>query len=105
MQATHIFSAKNIRILYIESVKIFNEMTLNELVKLTTVEQLGPDHLKVSLKNIKYYNLENFLLYIPVCCKYFWYSSVIGIDGEFGGPGFSSISNALNKRMYRDNVK
>ena len=32
----HIFSAKNIRILYIESAKTVNEMTLNELVKLTT---------------------------------------------------------------------
>ena len=27
--ATHIFSAKNIRILYIESAKTVNEMTLN----------------------------------------------------------------------------
>ena len=36
-KATHIFSAKNIRILYIESAKIVNEMTLNELVKLTTL--------------------------------------------------------------------
>ena len=32
---THIFSAKNIRILYIKSAKTVNEMTLNELVKLT----------------------------------------------------------------------
>ena len=29
-KATHIFSAKNIRILYIESAKTVNEMTLNE---------------------------------------------------------------------------
>ena len=29
------FSAKNIRILYIESIKTVNEMTLNELIKLT----------------------------------------------------------------------
>ena len=36
-KATHIFSAKNIRILYIESAKIVNEMTLNEFVKLTTL--------------------------------------------------------------------
>ena len=34
-KATHIISAKNIRILYTESVKTVNEMTLNELVKLT----------------------------------------------------------------------
>ena len=43
-KATHIFSAKNIRILYIESAKRVNEMTLNELVKLTSIEQLGPGH-------------------------------------------------------------
>ena len=39
-EATHIFSAKNIRILYIESAKTVNEMTLNELV---SFEQLGQD--------------------------------------------------------------
>ena len=36
-KATHIFSAKNIRVLYIESAKTVNEMILNELVKLTTL--------------------------------------------------------------------
>ena len=41
-KATHIFSAKNIRILYIESAKTGNEMTLNELVKLTTLWTIGP---------------------------------------------------------------
>ena len=34
-KATHIFSAKNIRILCIESAETVNEMTLNEHVKLT----------------------------------------------------------------------
>ena len=34
-KAIHIFSAKNIRILYIESAKTVNEMTLKVLVKLT----------------------------------------------------------------------
>ena len=38
----HIFSAKNIRILCIESPKTVNEMTLNELVKLTTLWTTGP---------------------------------------------------------------
>ena len=33
-KATHIFLAKNISILCIESAKTVNEMTLNELVKL-----------------------------------------------------------------------
>ena len=37
------FSAKNIRILYIESAETVNEMTLNELIKLRCFEQLGPD--------------------------------------------------------------
>ena len=41
-KATHIFSAKNIRILYIESAKTVNEMTLNELIKLTTLWTTGP---------------------------------------------------------------
>ena len=39
--ALHIFSAKNIRILYIESAKTVKEMTLNELVKLTTLWTTG----------------------------------------------------------------
>ena len=41
-KATHIFLAKNIGILYIESAKTVNEMTLNELVKLTTLWTTGP---------------------------------------------------------------
>ena len=41
-KATHIFSAKNIRILYIESAKTVNKMTLNKLVKLTTLWTTGP---------------------------------------------------------------
>ena len=41
-KATHICSAKNIRILCIESAKTVNEMTLNELVKLTTLWSTGP---------------------------------------------------------------
>ena len=41
-KATHIFSAKNIRILCIESAKTVNEMTLKELVKLTTLWTTGP---------------------------------------------------------------
>ena len=51
-KATHIFTAKNIRILYIESAKTVNEMTLNELVKLTSFEQLGPENWTVKLSNL-----------------------------------------------------
>ena len=45
MQKLHVltfFQQKNIRILYIESVKTVNEMTLNDLVKLTTLWTTGP---------------------------------------------------------------
>ena len=35
-------SAKNIKILYIESAKTVKEMTLNEIVKLTTLWTTGP---------------------------------------------------------------
>ena len=48
-KATHIYSAKNIRILYIESAKTVNEMTLNELVKLTTLWTTGPSLEKYTL--------------------------------------------------------
>ena len=41
-KATHIFSAKKFRKLYIESAKIVNEMAHNELVKLTTLWTTGP---------------------------------------------------------------
>ena len=41
-KATHIFSAKNNRILYTEFAKTVNEMTLNKLVKLTKLWTTGP---------------------------------------------------------------
>ena len=44
--ATHIFSTKNIRILFIESAKTVNEITLNELVKLTRLWTTGPWYFK-----------------------------------------------------------
>ena len=50
-KATRIFSAKNIRTLCIESTKTVNEMTLNELVKLTTLWTTGPRTLKEKKKN------------------------------------------------------
>ena len=36
-KGTDIFSAKNIRILYIESAKTVNEMILDEIIKLRTL--------------------------------------------------------------------
>ena len=41
-KATHIFSTKNIRILCIGSAKTVNEMTLNDVVKLTMLWTTGP---------------------------------------------------------------
>ena len=51
-KATHIFSAKNIRILCIESPRTVNEMTLNELVKLTTLWTTGPCSCLCSEQNV-----------------------------------------------------
>ena len=55
-KATHIFSAKNIGILYIESAKTVNEMTLNELVKLTTLWTTGPWFLPIGSHQWLSYN-------------------------------------------------
>ena len=62
-KATHIFSAKNIRILYIESAKTVNEMTLNELVKLTTLWTTGPSS----------FQLQKWGYSVPSECKCFPY--------------------------------
>ena len=51
--STHIFSAKNIKILCIESTKTVNEMTLNELVKLTTLWTTGPCTLALDTKGCR----------------------------------------------------
>ena len=87
-KATHIFSAKNIRILYIESAKTVNEMTLNELVKLTTLWTTGPwsfrwkqspvngntlDKGLFEAKSTAIYLFIFFLfLHETVCCRYLW---------------------------------
>ena len=64
------FSAKNIRILCIESARTVNEMTLNELVKLTTLWTTGPRKIKLTLtlstlgKHFSRRHIEIFFLYI-----------------------------------------
>ena len=58
-KATHIFSAKNIRLLNIESAKTVNEMTLNELVKLTTLWTTGPSTFGLKKCLIWSYDLGN----------------------------------------------
>ena len=64
-KATHMFSAKNIKILYIESAKTVNEMTLNELVTLTTLWTTGPRSPHISIMRIDSWELP--LSAIPLC--------------------------------------
>ena len=58
------FSAKNIRILYIESAKTVNKMTLNELVKLKMLWKRGKKNSKESkeTEEIKTFPLYLYLL-------------------------------------------
>ena len=66
-KATHIFSAKNIRILCIKSAKTVNEMTLNELVKLMTLWTTGPRYFSYfSMKTCCGHGLE-----APLICFFF----------------------------------
>ena len=104
-KATHIFSAKNIRILCIESAKTVKEMTLNELVKLTTLWTTGPRIFKLfSLRKQAYTNIlkilplkkENFLLKNIDC----WYSLELpqwGGSNEY--PQSMFLSRNKNKRL------
>ena len=65
-KATHIFSAKIIRILYIESAKIVNEMTFNELVKLTTLWTTG---LWNSWRFNRVLSIDNVIFLLMICLK------------------------------------
>ena len=67
-KATHIFSAKNIRILCIESAKTVNERTLNELVKLTTLWTTGPWY--ISYSSIKAYGV--VLIRSTLLRRFYW---------------------------------
>ena len=75
-KATHIFSAKNIRILCIESTKTVNEMTFNELVKLTTLWTTGPWYFSFFFLSTKaYYVIGTLYISVP------YY--VIGTSNEY----------------------
>ena len=76
--ATHIFSAKNIRILCIESAKTANEMTFNELVKLTMLWTTGPCKLffiKLTEHSIYHCNVCNVMM--QHCCHIFWVCTTV----------------------------
>ena len=66
-KATHIFSAKNTRILYIESTKTFNETTLNILLQLIWIYTACADPYTPILRVItlfKLLHLCTMLLYL-----------------------------------------
>ena len=83
-KATHIFSAKYIRILCIESAKTVNEMTLNELVKLTTLWTTGPRELLWN-KLIYRFGFEVFITFIA-----------LPVDRQLNGL-FSGCQNILSE--------
>ena len=67
-KATHIFSAKNIRILYIDSTKTVNEMTLNKLVANDALNNWAPD--KISADDIlKYFAYFPQKVCFEIACK------------------------------------
>ena len=75
-KATHICTAKNIRILYIESAKTVNEMTLNELVKQTMLWTTGPRSKQHDSLGIMGH------LFLSVClsvCLFFLFNNTNGI--------------------------
>ena len=86
-KATHIFSAKNIRILYTESAKTVNEMTLNKLVKLTMLWTTGPWY------------------FIYICSKaYCLYSLELpwwGSSNEYSQSMFSSRNKKNNEYLCK----
>ena len=70
-KATHISSAKNIRILYIESAKTVNEMTINELVKQKTLWTTAPWNLAIRRCN------EQNAIFQP--CSYLFLFAITGV--------------------------
>ena len=75
---THIFSAKIIRILFIESAKTVNEMTLNELVKLTT----GPSCIQLNCTDYIEEWPSKVLFFHIICTVLFEYGKM-AIIGHF----------------------
>ena len=110
--STHIFSAKNIRILYIESAKTVKEMTLNELVKLTLLWTTGPGLANILMSHQGLYHLLmlsmtlidsagwygghqcTFLIYAFALCICPWctflHSTALAIAGLSGSVGCAS---------------
>ena len=79
LQATHIVSAKNIRILYIESAKTVKEMTLNELVKLMMVWTTRPRIVwlkKVSYLELRFFSADCIVPYLQYVFRQIGLSSV-----------------------------
>ena len=79
------FQQKNIIILYIESAKTVNEMTLNELVKLTTLWTTGPKCIKTFLnlnRSWLYSDKDTHERFALDSCSYWCSSLGTGIQGK-----------------------
>ena len=72
---SHFFS-KNVRILCIESAKTVNEMTLNELVKLTTLWTTGPWYLLERHRWYQYLS-SKYLLFFFFLFFLFFFKSIL----------------------------
>ena len=100
-KATHIFSAKNMRILYIESAKIVNEMTLNELVKLTTLWTTGPRC--VLIRSI----LQRCFLWVPTTYVFMkkWEKYLSGYTYLIWTYGNKYLQQVYLKHMFQREIR
>ena len=81
------FSAKNIRMLCIESAKTVNEMTLNELVKLTILWPTGPWYFR------KYQGFLDILTYIFCFSIYYSYQMRTNWSDSFATGLYSMFAS------------
>ena len=95
-KATHIFSAKNIRILYFESAKTVNEMTLNELVKLATT---GPRPFTMKQIQVDFCNRQQ---YVPGNKNWPWGAWAFSMDLTINlSPQCRAFSKALPTEKFK----
>ena len=109
-KATHIFSAKNIRILYIESAKTVHEMTLTELVKLTMLWTTGPSTLDKCLRSAYWVIFQQTIsLYSFLFIYFFFFFKKIGFDilcnlGNIQKKHIANVTKTYASTSYRKNL-
>ena len=94
------FAVQNIRILYTESAKTVNEMTLNELVKLTTLWTTGPWKHSLSLTRFCRVNFST-LRYMQIDSLYN-YSMILLADDEV--PDHYENTVQIYWEFYHQNI-